>query len=377
MINYWKLLLAPFNAVKYFSEQKWFYKEAKLSNEEFLKKYPELEDLVLSCSWSNDQYLGQIGRESKEIDEKKIFEGIKFLVEKIQLNNIRIRLIWSELEDESGKLNIPEIDRKIIEYLFDKKIEICLNIGPIKCFRYPEMHLPQRVFDLAETPKEKEYHFNLENPIAKESLIYLEKLCILIRKTFDQKIFDKYVTTIQLDNEPKSRFGLHKWLLSDEYMGKTFLIAEKFFPTQKFLINSPFIPYDWTEILEPDLQLCLNLIKKLPINIQNKIIIGINFYNYVPNIPKIPFFNIHPDNYSAFEAMFGDLRKTLEDMPFEFEVSESQFEPWGDSEPFNLPGTSNEHLKYSLLRHSFKLPGKTKTIRLWGMEILLSSIYKD
>ena len=380
MINYFNLLLSPINTIKYFLEQKKFYQDAKLSNQDFLQKFPELKNLELATSWSNEEYLNLVQDSvgaglDPALPLDKVLDGLKFIVEELGIKNIRLRLTWQDLELENGNLQIKEIDKKVFEYLFSQKVRICLNIGPIKCFRYPEMHLPQRVFALEDTPKEKEHFLSEESLIAKESLVYLKNLCKLIRSNFDEVKFDKYVKMIQLDNEPKSRFGLHKWLLSDEYMVKTFLIAEKFFPKQKYLINSPFIPYDWTELLEPDLQHCLNLVKKLPQTIQNKIILGINFYNFVPNIPKLPFFNIHPDNYSAFEAMFGSLQKTLRDLPFVYEVTESQFEDWGDKYPFNLPGNSAEHLRYTLLRHARKLlpanRGKKLRVSLWGIERFL------
>lgn len=370
MINYWNLLLAPINVFQAFFEQKKDYGLANVSNVEFLEKFPNAKNLRIGTSWSTEEFLGLTKFDSDQDADVKVFDALDFLINDLKIRDIRLRLIWSNIESGKNQIKIPELDIKIINYLISKKINICLNIGPLKCFRYPEMHLPQRVFDLFSTPKEKEFLMDLENPIAKESLIYLENLCKEIRKTFDSKKFDQYVKAIQLDNEPKSRFGLNKWLLGDNYMIKTFLIAQKYFPNQKFLINSPFVPFDWTEILEPDLQLCLNLINKLPKEIKQKIILGLNFYNYVPYIPKILFANVYPDNYSAMEAMYGKFQNILKNLNFDFEVTESQFEQWGDNYPFNLPGNSAEHLRYSLLRHLNlinKNYGKT-VIRLWGIE---------
>lgn len=366
------LLCLPFRCLKYFYEQKNFYKEAKLSNDLFFERYSDLTKRInLGVSWSNKYFVEKINLSSKKEQKVALKSALKFLVEDLGFKYFRLKLGWDEVELKSGKLCIPDNDIVTFEYLFSQNVEITLNIGPIKTFRYPEIHLPQRIFNKLNIPLNKQFIFNSNNPIALEAYEYLENLCVLISSEFNKELISKLIKVIQLDNEPKSRFGMHKWLLSDDYMFQTYQIAKKYFPNQKFLINSPFIPFDITEILQPDIKLCSDFIKKASNKIKIDFIIGINFYNYVPNILKIPILNIYPDNYSIFESLYGSILQLKDILPLEYQVTESQFEPWGDKYPFNIPGKSLEHLKYSLLRHLYKLTILNSSITkvyLWGGE---------
>ncbi len=371
MINYWNLLLSPFNAIKYFYQQKSFYNNAKLDNTAFLNKYPGIQNLELACSWSSERYLEEIGYVSPAKDIENVLSALQYIIGTLGIKYFRIKLDWNKVEQSDLSLKLPDIDKKILEFLFQNKCSICLNIGPMKSFRWPEVYFPQRIITKYNLIQNQEYIINLKNPIANDALEYLDNLCKLFCSEFTSENIENYIEAIQLDNEPTSRFGEYKLMPSTDYLAQTIFIADKYFPHKKILYNTPFIPSSISKILSPDLQFCFDLLNVLPDNIRNRCIIGLNFYNYNPSIPEVPIIDVYPDNYSGLEALYGKLRQIFSNPEYSLEVTESQFEPWGTGYPYDLPGKSVEHLRYCLLRHLKKLANNNLSqtkVSLWGIE---------
>ena len=95
--------------------------------------------------------------------------------------------------------------------------------------------------------------------------------------------------------------------------------------------------------------------------------LGINYYSMIPKMK--PFLKRIEalSFYLPWSMPLSTLKRYQEEKGFGLEISEAQFEPWGE---MTLPGNSVEELRY-VVKHGLKIfPDnyKERMIRLWGME---------
>ncbi|NLE31055.1 hypothetical protein GX618_02145, partial [Candidatus Dojkabacteria bacterium] len=119
--------------------------------------------IVLGTSFS-PEYAKSLGCENP-------LKLLKIINKELGIKDIRLGLRWNVVERDK-KISLDYYD-KYLKYLFKNDCKVCLNIGPIKIFRWPEEHIPRQI-----SVKKGEY-ITPDMDIAKYSYQYFEKLLIL------------------------------------------------------------------------------------------------------------------------------------------------------------------------------------------------------
>lgn len=330
-------------------------KDSQLEAKEFIKKYQnELNKIRIGCSFKPENF------SDEERNSGYALKALKICVEDLGIRNIRIGIRWDHVvEKEEDEISF-NFYRPYLDYCLKKKVNITLNIGPIKVINWPEVHIPAYVFQRFQRPKSK-CKIDLDNMLSTLALDYLKRFLKKLKKEYDFKL----INTIQADNEPFFNFGMDKWIFGKDYLTKTYKLINEFFPQKNILITSSG---------RGDLKKIITTIKDL--NFIKKIIIGYNYYYKLPNLEKYPlinkFDNLILTNYFSFSTQ--KLKKLSQKMGFKIEVSEAQGEPWTVSSP----GNSANEFKFVILRsirEMIDLNMNSKSIiRYWGIEVFTRKI---
>ncbi len=286
---------------------------------------------------------------SKYLGDSNPIETLNIINKELGIQDFRLGLRWNVVERD-GKVSLRYYE-KYIDYLLKSNCKVCLNVGPIKVMRWPEEHIPEYVEVGKRTIVKK------DSEIAKYAIEYFKKLLELIKKEYGQ---GKNIS-FQIENECYNRFGHKRLLMSNEYLVEIATILHEYFPKSKLMMDSS---------ARKDLRKLMHLFE---IFVQNELFeweqltLGINYYSMIPEIR--PFLKRIEalSFYLPWSMPLSTLKKYQKVKGFGLEISEAQFEPWGE---MTLPGNSVEELRY-VVKHGLKIfPDnyKERVIRLWGME---------
>lgn len=306
-----------------------------------------LNDIVLGTSFS-PEYAKQKGSDNP-------LELLKIINKELGIKDIRLGLRWNVVE-ENKKLSLSYYD-KYLEYLFKNDCKVCLNIGPIKVFRWPEEHIPKDLIT------EKEEVITPQSEISKYSYEYLDRLLMLLKKEYGNRLDN---VMFQLDNEGYYQFGERGLTMSKEYILDLVNILKKQFPSNRVMFNSA-----GRTNLKKLIELFKIIIKK---NIYkgSSLVLGYNYYFKLPNLPQIDSLT----SLFPLSMSIKRLHKFQKEMGFGLEISEGQFEPWGKQK---TPGNSYKDYEYLLEKCNRYFPNEYpyKLLRLWGTEELALKIYSN
>lgn len=299
------------------------------------------KEIVWGTSFSPEysQYLG----------DSNPLETLKIINKELGIQDFRLGLRWNVLQ-KNGKVSLKYY-QKYIDYLLKSNCNVCLNVGPIKVMRWPEEHIPSYI------EVEKRAVVKKDSEIAKYAIEYFTQLLELIKKEYGQGKNNSF----QIENECFNRFGHKRLLMSNEYLVEIAAILHEYFPKSKLMMDSS---------ARKDLRKLMHL---FDIFVDNKLFewkqltLGINYYSMIPEMK--PFFKRIEalSFYLPWSMPLSTLKRYQEEKGFGLEISEAQFEPWGE---MTLPGNSVEELRY-VVKHGLKIfPDnyKKRVIRLWGME---------
>lgn len=298
--------------------------------------------MVLGASFS-PEYCEQIGI-------KDPLEAPKFIHKELGIKNIRFGLRWNKIDN--GKELSLDYYRKYLDYLFRNDIEVCLNVGPIKVFRWPEEHIPAYLQDY--------YISNVQDTsdIAQKSKAYFTNLMHLLQEEYGSHINN---VIFQVENEAFNRFGHIKALMSLEYVFSISKILFERYPNASLMIDSSG---------RTNLRKIVKLFERIRATDSfhpESLILGINYYFKLPH--TLPFFkSFDPMKLTyPWDMSLRKLHRKSTEIDFSVEITEGQFEPWGVQ---NTPGNSYEDFVYLLdkCKEIFPSKQKKKLVRLWGVE---------
>ncbi len=297
-----------------------------------------VNNIVLGTSFS-PEYAKQKGSDNP-------LELLKIINKELGIKDIRLGLRWNVVEKDK-KVSLKYYD-KYLEYLFKNDCKVCLNIGPIKVFRWPEEHIPKHL------KTEKEEVITPESEISEYSYEYLDKLLTLLKSEYRNKLDN---VTFQLDNEGFYKFGKRGITMSNEYILDLLNILKKHFPNNKVMFNSA-----GRTNLKKIIGLFNTIIEKNIYKGQS-LVLGYNYYFKLPNIRQRDSLM----SLSLSSMSIRKLHKYQKEMGFGLEISEGQFEPWGKQK---TPGNSYIDFEYLLNKCNRYFPKeyKYKLLRLWGTE---------
>lgn len=313
----------------------------------------ELSNITIGCTFI-PEYL-----EYKGFSPEEIIETLEILVDKYLIKDIRLGIRWNKVVDGNGYFSI-DFYRPILQYCFDHQVHVCLNIGPVKSFGWPEEHIPEPL-----KSKISGDEVDLGSPLAMDAVDYANKLLRLIKYSFKPEDL-LYLEIIQPENEGYNRFGELKLKMCDDYIIELVRLIENNFPGRKILMNSAE-RFQLNDIL----RLYRKLISIKP-DFAGRLIAGYDYY-YKTEFRDKFFLTKLLDSIDLslpWDVNIKELKEKAKELQFSIEVTEAQFEPWGKDAS---PGNSLEDFHFLLLRCIKIIPDhqtEKKLIRLWGMEKL-------
>jgi hypothetical protein len=338
-------------------QQKEDWVESFLPTDVFFKKYQDvLPNVRIGCSFS-PEYLQDI---IKDKSSAKGLEALAFIIGDLKIREIRLGIRWNLVEKEKGKIDFSYY-KPYFDYCLNHEVSICLNIGPIKTFRWPEQFVPEWALKSLEKIPKKKAVLDTQDELSKLALSYTERLLSYLTKEYSVKELAK-ITTVQPENESFHTFGVYSWRMSESYILSLIPLVSKYLPNAGIMLNSSETR---------NLNAIIRLFQTLRVNnYKQPLKSGFNYYYTVPRMLKIPFVG-KLDSISRTQLVRRNLcRKNIkcaQDYGYTIEVSEAQFEPWL---PVKSPGSSAQEFRYLLIRTIAHILNtkEVSVIRLWGIE---------
>lgn len=337
--------------------------KAEFPNEFFLEdNRKNLKHLKIGGSFSPEQafYL------SNEENEGSVpQELLRIIVKELNIKDLRLGIRWSHTMFQEDKVDISSYI-PYINYCLENDVNLCLNIGPIKTFRWPEQHIPFFIKEKGLPLKNSLITPDME--IAKRAKNYLGLLLFGLTSEFGNALTGEQID-VQLENEPHIKYGEFGYTMSNDYIHELVNMTRPFFPNSKFLFNTgPFV-------VEP----VADLLKRLHGD-GVKTVYGVDYYyqiddhtnsnNWFIQLPIIKDLDL-----LTLSKMFGRpiIPKDLHNL--DIEVTEGQFEGWGK---YVKPGDSAKEFRYLLYRCINDIfednTDNNMLIRLWGLEAFAQKI---
>jgi hypothetical protein len=337
-------------------EQHRTWEEASRPNAEFFARHAgELSRLSLGGSFAPEQWpLDAAG-------QADALASLGLAVRELALRRLRLGLRWSRSVDAAGATDLSAY-RSVLDYCFAAGVEVCLAVGPIRVFRWPEEHLPAAVLESLDLP-EKGAAIEPGDALAAAALDHLDGLLEGLRREYGASLAG--VRGVQIENEPYFPLGAHRWRLSDAYLAETARRVGAALPHVDILVTSAG-------------RLNLNSVRGLFARLlredrgfAGRLVSGFDFHYVTPLRDSFPIIR-HFDQVSYASPFAPTTEEHIRDgreLGFRIEVTEGQAEPYGK---FLSPGNSARDLRFLILRCLDKVLDRQAPalIRLWGVEEL-------
>lgn len=335
-------------------------KEARLSSQNFLSRHRKVfERIEIGCSLSPEELV------AKGFDTKDIIKIIDFIYDSLGIRDVRFGIRWSEAVNAKGEVDLS-FYKPYLKHLLSGKFSICLNVGPIKTFRWPEQHVPQQILRSFKDLPDKGTCLEQKDPLIEYALDYLRNLVESLKQNFSAQELN-YVTCIQPENEPLKQFGEYGWLLNPEYLKNLILYFHKVFPNRSYMLSSSGC------LQATKIQTIFSEIIRNVSTLFSQLVMGINYYYEFPGKSTLPVFKEFDD------ILFSQKKRNLckeniefsESIGYKIEIAEAQMEGWGTN--IQTPGNSIREFRYVILRcasHLLNLKQVMSIIRVWGIENL-------
>jgi hypothetical protein len=343
----------------------WFLRhEARLSAEAFLATYAErftARRIRIGCSFAPEQFGATPDDPARRYSA---LAALRAAVEDVGMANVRLGLRWSHLcpvgEVFSG------FYAPYLEYCFASSgvREVCLDIGPIKTFRWPEVHVPQAVLaGLAHVPARGAV-IDPGTALGDRALAHAQRTLDYLGTEFGNS---KPVTFCF--NEPLHPFGPRGWTMSERYLEQLIvLIRASAFSNARFLVSSSE-GADLARIA----QFFASQTARDP-GLRAKLISGYNYYPFTPPPLTVPVLGEcvsalrrwkHSPRHSA-----GANRSRANDphTGYSVEVSEAQCEPWGREQRAGNSLALWQHVLAECIEQILVPEQPESVIRMWGIE---------
>jgi len=308
------------------------------------------EDIEIGCSFSPEEMEMKIGSGQKSLD------ALKIIVEKFGIQEIRLGMRWG---------SDFEYYKPFLDYCFNSDVNLCLNIGPIKVFRWPEEHVPKNVLEKLSKIPEKEAQIEKDMEIAQEAYSHLDELLEYLQKNYSKRNLDK-IRTIQIENECFNPFGQFKWTFGQAYLIGLMKKINRILPNAGFMLSSSACK-DTKKISS-----VFKEFQKQNPKFTNDLAFGINYYYKTPFNQKWPLIN-KLDNIvqsNLFLNLCAWTRKEAKKQNYRIEISEAQAEGWGPN--IQGPGKLSKEFQFMLIRCTKEIlnlqDDEKSIIRIWGIE---------
>jgi hypothetical protein len=276
-------------------------------------------------------------RENGSHNSEAAFEELRTIVEDLGIKKIRIGIRWENAIGKDGMLDLNFYE-PFLQYCFDNKVKICLNIG-LKTCGYPEIFVPNRFLVKPGNPPDGGV-IKLDSPIVPITFDYSHQLLSYLSSYFSEDEL-ALIETVQPENEPFVNYGNKRWTMDPEYLKEFAKLCSSYLPKARILVNDNL----WN-LLHRDK--APNLVAEMTQGGDNRWEYGVNYYFAVPQIAEfismIPFLSnkdkrmigrfdplilgmVPPLSYIPLFS-FDRIRDVAKQKGFPIHVSEGQAEPF-------------------------------------------------
>ncbi len=325
--------------------------EASRPNREFFQRHAaDLSRLTLGGSFAPEQWPLDAAGQSRALN------AFDLSVRELGIKQLRLGLRWNRLTP--GSIVDLSAYRPFLDYSFRNGVDLCLNVGPVRVFRWPEEHLPPGL-DLPPHGAT----IDLGTPLGDAALSHLSQLLETLRREYGPSLGG--VHSVQLENEPYFPLGPHRWRLSNDYLVIAARLVHDYLPSAQIMVTSAG---------RLNLDEVRRLFQRLLLeesSLTGLLVSGVDFHYVTPLRDSVPVAR-HFDQISYASPFAETLTRNVwdaRDLGFKIEVSEAQAEPYGK---FDSPGNSARDFRFLLLRCLDKVldPLAPALIRIWGLERL-------
>lgn len=288
--------------------------------------------------------------------------ALDFCVRELGLREVRIGIRWDWVERPDGRLDLG-LYRPFLDYCFDQGVPLCLNVGPLRTFRWPEDRAPGFILERLKRVPRRGETIDHDSPLTDHAVSYLGRLLdLLVREYGDHA---RRLSAVQPENESFQGFDERSWRVTQAYMVRVIEVIDAFLPGAPVLVTTAGRP-----ALDEITRLFEHLLRKSE-RYQGRLISGFDYYYSTPNHNKLPFDRYLDPIALAFD--FPSARTCAQNIAdarrvgFRIEVSEGQAEPYAH---VTAPGNSVRDLRFMLLRCADKVldPLQVEPLRIWGVE---------
>jgi hypothetical protein len=341
------------------------WKAASQPNDRFLEdKASAFANLTLGCSFAPEQW------EPDELARGEALDALKYAVQELGMREVRLGIRWSGVDHGYGRVDLS-FYRPYLDYCIQNGANVCLNVGPIRTFRWPEDHVPALVLERAGAPPPGAT-IGAGSPLAQEAYAYLDRLLDSIAEAYSPDQLGR-VTMVQPENESFFAVGAHEWKVSADYLKRVIRQIDARLPTSSLLVTSA-----GRLNLKAVHELFVDLIKE-DARFRGRLVSGFDYHYKTPHLDEFPIIRGLDPVAFAFQfppakhcdANIRDARRS----GYRIEVSEGQAEPFGS---LKSPGNSVRDFRFMLTRCAENIvdPKAPSVIRVWGVEELTKKVLR-
>lgn len=328
---------------------------ARLPRAAFLDAYRERivrRRIEVGCSFAPEVF-SERGNHDRDFP----LLALRYAVEECGIADIRLGLRWNTLVPEPGVFS--EYYAPYLDYCFASEAvqHLVLDIGPIKTFRWPEVHVPEHVLARVADVPAVGAEIEPTSALAEESYAHAERTLAYLAG------WDRGSTRVSFAcNEPFNPFGPQRWTLSEAYLVRLveMILAREEFADAGFVVNS-----SEGRDLERIARWFGALVAARP-ELRGRLTSGYDLYPFVPGRSRA----------SAWLMGLGAVgwrgaRRNVERARaagYRIEVTEAQAEPWGAE---RAVGNSLAHYQHVIAESVDRIldPAQdTSIVRMWGIE---------
>src|SRR5690606_37384364 len=107
---------------------------------------------------------------------------LQVLIHDLGMSDIRLGVKWNKAVDKKGNFDFSYY-QPYLDYCLSNNVSVCLNVGPIKTFGWPEEYIPQKLVGAVESNS----YIKPDSAIALNALEYLQNLLEHIKKSYSKK----------------------------------------------------------------------------------------------------------------------------------------------------------------------------------------------
>lgn len=359
-------------------EQKQDHRRTNVGLNQYLEENESvLQRTILGCSFAPEKFFELCKEDNKNYqpNHDDALKALKVVVEELGIKNIRFGLRWSNTVGQNGNVSLKYY-KPYLNYLFEKGVNLCLGLGPLRNLGWPEEHPPRTILDNLKILPQTQSKLNPEMPLAQEAFAHLNNLSEALKANYPSP------DSFQAENEPFNYFyfGKKGWIAGLKYYRHVTEIIHSHFPEQGILINSTGT-HDFKQI---DAFLTETQRRgKIPLS---TFTVGLDYYHKVEDfaqrierISKRLLGIVDWPDIFTYSKMAPEIVGNLNFLEkaaakgVKLEATEIQAEAWGR---YKGPGELPEDLQFAYYRcakilEPFADKTERATARIWGIERLV------